>query len=104
MISVIQCQAAGHFRRATDTATIYTKLTEWYGLDYDKRIDILALDHEITAFACLSNSYLTIVKGVNMSQDSTESRRKLVLGCFGEAYDFNICLVPAKNLVLDFVL
>ena len=63
MLSVIQHQAADHFRKATDATTISTKLTEWYGSNYDKHINILALDHEITAFVCLSDGYLTVVEG-----------------------------------------
>ena len=43
MLSVIQRQAIGHFRKAVDAIAKYSKLTEWYSLDYDERIDILVL-------------------------------------------------------------
>jgi len=61
MLSVIQRQAVGHFRKVMDTTTTSTKLSEWYTSDYDERIDMLALDHEITTFVCLSDGYLMII-------------------------------------------
>ena len=103
MLSVIQRQATGHFPKATDTTAISPKLTEWFSLDYNNRIDILALDHEITDFAYLSNGCLTVVEGLNISQDLSEARRKVVSGCVGETSNINIFLVPLKILVQDFV-
>ena len=68
MLSIIQRKAASHFRKATDaTATTSPKLTEGFGLDYNDRINILALDPDITTFACLSDSYLMVVEGVKIS-------------------------------------
>ena len=67
MLSVIQRQATSHFRKAMDATVTYPKLTEWFGLDYDDCIDMLVLDHKITAFACLSENYLTMVEGANIS-------------------------------------
>ena len=104
MLSVIQHKAAGHFRKATNTtAKSSPKLIEWFGPDYDDRIDILVLDPDITAFVCLSNGYLTVVEGVKISRDLSESRRKVISDCAGELYDYNVFSVPAKSLVQDFV-
>ena len=40
---------------------------------------------------------------MNISQDLSESRRKVVLECVGEPYNFNVFSVPAKYLVRDFI-
>ena len=64
---------------------------------------MLALDHEITALAYLSGGYLTVIEGLSILRDLTESRRKVFLGCVGEPYDYNVFSVPAKNLVRSFV-
>ena len=66
MLLVIQRRASGYFYKAVDTHTTSTKLSKWYNSNYDKRIDMLALDYEITAFACLSDGYLTVVEGINI--------------------------------------
>ena len=102
MLLVIQCQAASHFRKATDATTIYPKLIEWFGLDYKGRIGMLILDHYITAFACLSDGYLTVVEGVNISRDLLESRHKVVSGCAGEPYYFNVFSVLVKEFSAGF--
>ena len=68
MLLVIQRKATSHFRKATDaTPATSPKLTEWFRSDYDNCIDMLALDPDISAFACLSDGYLTVVKGVKIS-------------------------------------
>ena len=65
---------------------------------------MMVLDHEITAFACLSNGYLTVVESVNILRNSSESRLKVVSGCVGKLYNFSVFSVPVKNLVRGFVL
>ena len=81
MLSVIQYKAAGHFCKAKDaTPTTSSKLTEWFGSDYDDCIEMLALDPDITAFDCLSDGYLMVVEGVKISLDLSESRRKVISG------------------------
>ena len=85
MLSFIQRKAAGHFHKATyATGTTSPKLIKWFGTDYNNHIDMLALDPGITAFACLSDGYLTVVKGVTILQDSLESRHKVISGCVGK--------------------
>ena len=84
MILSIQHKAVGHFRKAMDAITSSTNMSKWYNSDYDERIDMLALDHEITAFVCPSAGYLAFVEGLVISQDLTESRPKGVSGCVGE--------------------
>ena len=69
MIWFIHRQAAGHFRNDIYATTPYIKLSEWYELDYNEKIDMIGLDHKITAFACLSNGYLTVIEGLDISQD-----------------------------------
>ena len=64
---------------------------------------MLALNLDITTLAYLSNSYLTTVEGVKMLRDLSESRHKVISGCVSEPYDYNVFLVPVKNLMRDFV-
>ena len=72
MLLVIQRKAVSHLCKATmDTPTTSTKMSEWYESDYDKIIDMLALDHEITTFACLSTGYLTVVDSLEILPDLT---------------------------------
>ena len=80
---VIQRQSVDHLYKATDITTTSTKLSEWYESDNNARINMLVLDHEITAFACISDRYLTVVKGLSVSRDLIESRHKVVSGCAG---------------------
>ena len=61
---------------------------------------MVALNHESTAFVYLLDNYMMRVEGVNVLRDSSESRRKVFSGCINLPYDYNIFLVPAKNLVL----
>ena len=94
MFSVIQRKAVDYFHKATVSTTTSPSLIEWFDLDYEEHIDMLALDTEITTFACLSNSHLMVVEVVTVLRDLSESRYKMISGYVGEPYNFNICWFP----------
>ena len=61
---------------------------------------MMILDHEITAFKCLTDAYVTVVEGLAISWDLLESRRKVISGCVGEPFNYNIVLFLVNNLAL----
>ena len=52
--------------------TISTKLSKWYNSNYDKKIGMMALDHKITVFVCLTDGCVRVIEGLTVSQDLLE--------------------------------
>ena len=73
MLSAIQSKTTGHFFQAMDN--FLQKLLEWFDSDYNNHMAMMNLDHEITAFVCLVDVYVTVVEGLAILRDSSESRR-----------------------------
>ena len=97
MLSTIQRKGTGHFHQAMDVPTTPKRLSEWIDLDYDERLDMMTLYHEITSFVCIIDSCVMVMEVITILRDFSESRRKVFSGYVGVLYDYNVFSVPAKN-------
>ena len=102
MLSTIQHKAASHFCQATDTPMKFKKLSEWFDLDYDEKVDMMTLDREITSFVSLVGRYVMAVEGMTISRDLSELRCKVLFGCIGVPYDYNIFWSSQKMYTTSF--
>ena len=96
-MSNIQRKAASHFCQDMDASTKSDKLSEWFDSDYDERLDMMNLDHVITSFVCVVYNYVTVVKGITISQDFSESWCKVYSGYVGVPCNYNVFSLSAKN-------
>ena len=64
---------------------------------------MIALDYEITTFICLSGGHVTVMERLVILWDSAELRCKVVSGCFGGPFEYNVGSVPTNKLVRDFI-